>query len=77
MKTVKKVGYKPGVYGVFENNVATGQTGSWREMRAITRGYTHSPVHQVRRRGRMLVWSILSAGIGAAVFLGVVLVMGK
>jgi hypothetical protein len=73
MKTVKQVGYK-GMYGIFEDDKATGQYGSEDEMNALLRGDKPEPK---RKHDAYLLWSIFAAGIGALVFLGFVLVMGK
>jgi hypothetical protein len=73
MKTVKQVGYK-GNYGIFDGDKATGQYGSEDEMNALLRGDKPEPK---RKHDAYLVWSIFAAGIGALVFLGFVLVMGK
>jgi hypothetical protein len=73
MKTVKQVGYK-GMYGIFEDDKATGQYGSEDEMNALLRGDKPEPK---RKHDAYLLWSVFAAGIGALVFLGFVLVMGK
>jgi hypothetical protein len=73
MKTVKQVGYK-GNYGIFDGDKATGVYGSQDDLEALLRGDKPEPK---RKHDAYLLWSIFAAGIGALVFLGFVLVMGK
>jgi hypothetical protein len=76
MPTVKKFGYKPGVHGLYgDDGKLIGGPGSLEDMEALLRG--DPPKEPKRKHDAYLIWSIFAAGIGALVFLGFVLVMGK
>lgn len=60
-KRILKVGHKPGVYGIFDGDKATGQVGTEDEMRAL--------LDQPKVEDKPLsVWALIAGAVAVIVF---------